>query len=140
MLDTFEYRSWYHRANSSGPRQVHESQCYFEASCILNRSRAQYFAFYLIKLWWCWCDVASGAVPPLVLLASANETDTEVKNEACWVVLNATSCGSDLQIEYLVQQGCIAILGELLGETSMVMMALEGLERILQVCLPRATN
>ena len=72
-------------------------------------------------------------MPSLVGLASAHDTDPEVKNEACWVVLNATSCGSDLQIEYLVEQGCIAILGELLGENSMVMMALEGLERILQV-------
>ena len=75
----------------------------------------------------------SGAVPSLVNLASSRDTDPEVKNEACWVVLNATSCGSDLQIEYLVQQGCVEILGELLGESSMVMMALEGLERILQV-------
>jgi hypothetical protein len=49
------------------------------------------------------------------------------------VVLNATSCGSDLQIEYLVSEGCVGVLGELLAETSMVMMALEGLERILQV-------
>jgi len=46
----------------------------------------------------------SGAVPSLVALASAPGTDPEVKNEACWVVLNATSCGSDLQIEYLVAQ------------------------------------
>jgi len=75
----------------------------------------------------------SGAVPSLVALASAKATDPEVKNEACWVVLNATSCGSDHQIEYLVKQGCVGVLGELLGETSMVMMALEGLERILQV-------
>lgn len=75
----------------------------------------------------------SGAVPSLVKLASAADTDAEVKNEACWVVLNATSCGSDLQIEYLVKEGCVAVLGELLSETSMVMMALEGLERILQV-------
>lgn len=32
-----------------------------------------------------------------------------------------------------MKQGCVAVLGELLSETSMVMMALEGLERILQV-------
>jgi hypothetical protein len=75
----------------------------------------------------------SGAVPSLVVLASAADADPEVKNEACWVVLNATSCGSDLQIEYLVAQGCVAVLGDLLGEPSMVLMALEGLERILQV-------
>jgi len=45
-----------------------------------------------------------------VALASAPGTDPEVKNEACWVVLNATSCGSDLQIEYLVAQVCADLL------------------------------
>ena len=79
------------------------------------------------------CVLDSGSIPPLVRLASSPETDPEVKSEACWVVLNATSCGSDLQIEYLVRQGCVDVLADLLSETSMVMMALEGLERILQV-------
>uniref|UniRef100_A0AAV1TH63 Importin subunit alpha n=1 Tax=Peronospora matthiolae TaxID=2874970 RepID=A0AAV1TH63_9STRA len=79
------------------------------------------------------CVLDSGCIPSLVGLAASDTTDAEVKSEACWVVLNATSCGSDSQIEYLVNQGCIQILGNLLEETSMVMMALEGLERILQV-------
>jgi importin subunit alpha-6/7 len=77
----------------------------------------------------------SGAIPLLVQLAMQPPavTDAEVRSEACWVVLNATSCGSDQQIEYLVKEGCIRVLGDLLGEANMVMMALEGLERILQV-------
>ena len=77
----------------------------------------------------------SGAIPLLVSLAlqPAGVTDAEVRSEACWVVLNATSCGSDSQIEFLVREGCIGVLGDLLGEANMVMMALEGLERILQV-------
>ncbi len=77
----------------------------------------------------------SGAIPLLVELAMqpASVTDAEVRSEACWVVLNATSCGSDSQVEYLVKEGCIQVLGDLLGEQNMVMMALEGLERILQV-------
>ena len=76
----------------------------------------------------------SGALPSLMDLASTADTDlAEVKNEACWVVLNATSCGSDDQIETLVEHGCVAVLDDLLSETSMVMMALEGLERVLQV-------
>ncbi|CAI5711830.1 unnamed protein product [Peronospora effusa] len=79
------------------------------------------------------CVLDSGCIPSLMGLAASDTTDAEVKSEACWVVLNATSCGSDSQIEYLVHQGCIQILGNLLEETSMVMMALEGLERILQV-------
>lgn len=77
----------------------------------------------------------SGAIPLLVQLAMQPPavTDAEVRSEACWVVLNATSCGSDAQIEYLVKEGCVTVLGDLLGESNMVMMALEGLERILQV-------
>merc|ERR1711862_339611 len=74
-----------------------------------------------------------GAISPLVKLASDPNTDQEVRSEACWVVLNATSCGSDSQIEFLVAEGCVSVLGVLLGEASMVMMALEGLERVLQV-------
>lgn len=36
-------------------------------------------------------------------------------------------------MEYLVSQGCVQILSDLLGESSMVMMALEGIERVLSV-------
>jgi importin subunit alpha-6/7 len=77
--------------------------------------------------------IDSGAIPPLVKLVSNKATDQEVRSEACWVVLNATSCGSDSQIEVLVAEGCVSVLGLLLSEASMVMMALEGLERVLQV-------
>jgi hypothetical protein len=77
--------------------------------------------------------IDAGAIAPLVKLVSSKGTDQEVRSEACWVVLNATSCGSDAQIEVLVDEGCVSVLGVLLGEASMVMMALEGLERVLQV-------
>lgn len=77
--------------------------------------------------------IDSGAIPPLVRLVQDGNTDQEVRSEACWVVLNATSCGSDSQIELLVDEGCVSVLGVLLSEASMVMMALEGLERVLQV-------
>jgi hypothetical protein len=77
--------------------------------------------------------IDSGAIAPLVKLVSDPKTDQEVRSEACWVVLNATSCGSDSQIEVLVKEGCVSVLGVLLSEQSMVMMALEGLERVLQV-------
>jgi hypothetical protein len=77
--------------------------------------------------------IDSGAIPPLVNLVRDKKTDQEVRSEACWVVLNATSCGSDSQIEVLVDEGCVSVLGVLLAEASMVMMALEGLERVLQV-------
>lgn len=77
--------------------------------------------------------IQSGAINPLVELVQGENTDQEVRSEACWVVLNATSCGSDAQIEILVDEGCVSVLGVLLSEASMVMMALEGLERVLQV-------
>mmetsp|Transcript_17886 Transcript_17886/g.21733 ORF Transcript_17886/g.21733 Transcript_17886/m.21733 type:complete len:839 (+) Transcript_17886:254-2770(+) len=80
------------------------------------------------------CVLDSGGIPPLVELASEDaNTDPDVKIEACWVLLNATSCGSDRQIEQLVRAGCVQVLCNLLRDTSMVMMALEGLEKILQV-------
>ncbi|CAM9933922.1 unnamed protein product, partial [Discosporangium mesarthrocarpum] len=75
----------------------------------------------------------SGAMPQLIELATAKGTDSEVRSEAFWVVLNAASCGSDAQIEKLVKQGCVPILSDLLSESSMVMMALEGIERVLSV-------
>ncbi|CAM9262705.1 unnamed protein product [Ascophyllum nodosum] len=75
----------------------------------------------------------SGAMPQLIKLATSSDTESEVRSEAFWVVLNAASCGSDAQIEYLVSQGCVEILSDLLGESSMVMMALEGIERVLSV-------
>lgn len=77
--------------------------------------------------------IDSGAIPPLVQLVNSEHTDQEVRSEACWVVLNATSCGSDQQIGVLVTEGCVSVLGLLLEETNMVAMALEGLERVLQV-------
>ena len=76
--------------------------------------------------------IDSDAIPPLVQLVNDKNTDQEVKSEACWVVLNATSCGTDQQIEVLVSEGCVSVLGLLLEEASMVTMALEGLERVLQ--------
>jgi len=76
----------------------------------------------------------SGSIAPLVDLASkVVDADPDVKIEASWVLLNATSCGSDAQINQLVLSGCVAVLCNLLQDNTMVMMALEGLEKILQV-------
>ena len=46
--------------------------------------------------------------------------------------------GSDLQIEFLVQHGCVAVLCELLSHPNMLVMAMEGLEKLLQVGDERA--
>mmetsp|Transcript_4007 Transcript_4007/g.6856 ORF Transcript_4007/g.6856 Transcript_4007/m.6856 type:complete len:916 (-) Transcript_4007:1084-3831(-) len=84
--------------------------------------------------------IDSGAIPPLVNLVNNENTDKEVRSEACWVVLNATSCGNDEQIDILINEGCVSVLGVLLTEASMVMMALEGLERVLQMEGNRDSN
>ena len=84
--------------------------------------------------------LASGAVPPLAAIVNDPSTDKEVRSEACWVVLNATSCGNDSQIRRLIGEGCVGVLGVLLGESNMVMMALEGLERVLQSEEARAAD
>lgn len=76
--------------------------------------------------------IDSGAIAPLVELVGNDNTDKEVRSEACWVVLNATSCGNDAQISTLVDKGCVGVLGVLLAEPNMVTMALEGIERVLQ--------
>lgn len=55
--------------------------------------------------------------------------------EAAWAISNATSGGKPEQIKYLVQQGCIAPLSDLLEvhDAKIVTVALEGLENILKV-------
>jgi importin subunit alpha-1 len=70
----------------------------------------------------CWTlsNIAAGTVrqiqaildaevmPAIIAIANssvARETEVDVWTEACWVVLNASSCGSDTQIHYLVKHG-----------------------------------
>lgn len=71
--------------------------------------------------------------PPLIQLLST--TDFDIRKEAAWAISNATSGGSPEQIRYLVNQGCIPPLCELLtsADARIVMVALEGLENILRV-------
>lgn len=77
--------------------------------------------------------IEANIIPPLILVLS--NADFEVKKEAAWAISNATSGGSALQIKYLVQQGCIEPLCNLLSvhDTRIVSVALEGLENILRV-------
>lgn len=76
-------------------------------------------------------------MPTVITLANsivARESEIDVWTEACWVILNASSCGSDSQIHYLVKHGVVgALSGEMLCDSTMVTMALEGLERVLRV-------
>jgi len=77
--------------------------------------------------------VDNNIVPPLVALLTNAEFD--IRKEAAWAISNATSGGSPEQIKFLVQQGCIRPLCDLLtvNDVKIVTIALEGLENILKV-------
>jgi hypothetical protein len=46
--------------------------------------------------------LSTDAMPQLVALATAPDTDAEVRSEVYWVILNATSCGSDSQVSHMI--------------------------------------
>merc|ERR1712003_557116 len=77
--------------------------------------------------------VDANVIPPLVNLLNSAEFD--IRKEAAWAISNATSGGTPEQIKFLVQQGCIRPLCDLLSvnDTKIVTIALEGLENILKV-------
>ncbi|CAO2837615.1 unnamed protein product [Amaranthus hypochondriacus] len=77
--------------------------------------------------------IEAGLVQPLVYLLQNAEFD--IKKEAAWAISNATSGGSPDQIRFLVSQGCIKPLCDLLicPDPRIVTVSLEGLENILKV-------
>lgn len=77
--------------------------------------------------------VDNNIIPPLVQLLSNAEFD--IRKEAAWAISNATSGGNPTQIKFLVSQGCIRPLCDLLtvNDSKIVSIALEGLENILKV-------
>ncbi|XP_008781168.1 importin subunit alpha-4-like isoform X2 [Phoenix dactylifera] len=77
--------------------------------------------------------IDANIIGPLVQLLQHAEFD--IKKEAAWAISNATSGGSDEQIHYLVSQGCIKPLCDLLvsPDPRIVIVCLEGLENILKV-------
>ncbi|MED6167184.1 hypothetical protein PIB30_000436 [Stylosanthes scabra] len=77
--------------------------------------------------------IESNIIGPLVNLLQNAEFD--IKKEAAWAISNATSGGSHEQIKYLVSQGCIKPLCDLLicPDPRIVTVCLEGLENILKV-------
>uniref|UniRef100_A0A5B6Z643 Importin subunit alpha n=1 Tax=Davidia involucrata TaxID=16924 RepID=A0A5B6Z643_DAVIN len=70
---------------------------------------------------------------PLVNLLQNAEFD--IKKEAAWAISNSTSGGNHDQIKYLVSQGCIKPLCDLLvcPDPRIVTVCLEGLDNILKV-------
>ena len=79
--------------------------------------------------------IDANIIPPLINLLSNG--DFKTRKEACWAISNATSGGLQKpeQIRYLVQQGCIKPLCDLLGcpDNKIIQVALDGLENILKV-------
>ncbi|KAI3440506.1 Importin subunit alpha [Psidium guajava] len=69
------------------------------------------------------------------LLHLLQHAEFEIKKEAAWAISNATSGGSHEQIQFLVGQGCIKPLCDLLvcPDPRIVTVCLEGLENILKV-------
>lgn len=77
--------------------------------------------------------IDNNIIPPLIQLLTNAEFD--IRKEAAWAISNATSGGNPMQIRFLVQQGCIRPLCDLLtvSDPKIVTIALEGLENILKV-------
>lgn len=79
--------------------------------------------------------IDANIIPPLIHLLSNG--DLKTRKEACWAISNATSGGLQKpdQIRYLVAQGCIKPLCDLLvcPDNKIIQVALDGLENILKV-------
>lgn len=77
--------------------------------------------------------IEANIIPPLIQILT--NADFDVKKEAAWAISNATSGGTPLQIQYLVQNGCIEPLCNLtsIHDARIMSVALEGLENILRV-------
>jgi len=76
--------------------------------------------------------IDANIIPKVIDLLQNAEFD--VKKEAAWAISNATSGGTVQQIEYMVNQGCIAPLCNLLvvSDSRIITVALEGIENILR--------
>ncbi|KAG8653247.1 importin subunit alpha isoform X2 [Manihot esculenta] len=77
--------------------------------------------------------IEAGIIAPLVQLLQ--NAEFEIKKEAAWAISNATSGGTHEQIKFLVNQGCIKPLCDLLicPDPRIITVCLEGLENILKV-------
>ena len=79
--------------------------------------------------------IDANLIPPLINLPS--NADFKTRKEACWAISNATSGGlqEPIQIRYLVNQGCIKPLCDLLTmmDNKIIQVAPDGLDNILKV-------
>lgn len=79
--------------------------------------------------------VDANIIPPLINILQV--ADFKTRKEACWAISNATSGGlqEPSQIRYLVSQGCIKPLCDLLTmmDNKIIQVALDGLDNILKI-------
>lgn len=79
--------------------------------------------------------IDANIIPPLINILQT--ADFKTKKEACWAISNATSGGlqEPAQIRYLVSQGCIKPLCDLLTmmDNKIIQVALDGLDNILKI-------
>lgn len=95
----------------------------------------------------CWTlsNITAGTKPQIQKVIDANIMPSliailqhgqfKIRKEAAWALSNATMGGDDAQIRYLVEQGCVPPLCDLLEvqEPRIVEVVLDGLENILMV-------
>ena len=76
------------------------------------------------------------------LIEIMGKAEFKTRKEAAWAITNAASGGSSEQIRFLVDQGCIPPLCDLLTvmDSKIVQVALNGLEHILRAGLQDARN
>jgi hypothetical protein len=79
--------------------------------------------------------IDANIIPPIINIMAL--ADFKTRKEACWAISNATSGGLNKpeQIKYLVSQGCVRPLCDLLvcADNKIIQVALDGLENILKV-------
>lgn len=68
---------------------------------------------------------------PLIFSLLNSSIGKDVKNEANWVFLNASTCGDDDQIDYFVQNGVIPFLMSLLQTENQCQDLFDALDSIL---------
>jgi len=80
--------------------------------------------------------IEANLIPPLINIL-ANSPDFKTRKEACWAISNATSGGlqEPSQVRYLVQQGCIKPLCDLLTmmDNKSIQVALDAIDNILKI-------
>lgn len=77
--------------------------------------------------------INAGLMVPVIQLLE--QGDFDIKKEAAWAVSNATMGGSPQQIEYLITNGCLRPLIELLtvSDTKILVLVLDTLDNLLRI-------